>query len=142
MNNSTKKFNKVRVKLIIYLPLALMILTMLFIVTKTLRAGVHDQTQTGQQTQQVQQVATNASAAGTELKNQQSSSQGMKYLAVAIVVGASVLGAGIALSNIGSAGIGAISEKPELFGRVLTFIGLAEGLAIWGLIVGILILYG
>jgi V/A-type H+-transporting ATPase subunit K len=41
---------------------------------------------------------------------------------------------------VGSAGIGAIAEKPELFGRVLVLVGLAEGIAIYGLIVSILIL--
>jgi V/A-type H+-transporting ATPase subunit K len=41
---------------------------------------------------------------------------------------------------VGSAAMGAISEKPELFARALIFVGLAEGLAIYGLIVAIMIL--
>lgn len=50
------------------------------------------------------------------------------------------LGAGFAVAKVGSAAIGALAEKPELFGRLLIFVGLAEGIAIYGLIVSILIL--
>jgi V/A-type H+-transporting ATPase subunit K len=41
---------------------------------------------------------------------------------------------------VGSAAVGALAERPELLGRVLIFVGLAEGIAIYGLIVAILIL--
>jgi len=50
------------------------------------------------------------------------------------------LGAGFAVGKVGTAAIGALAEKPELFGRLLIFVGLAEGIAIYGLIVSILIL--
>jgi V/A-type H+-transporting ATPase subunit K len=50
------------------------------------------------------------------------------------------LGAGVAVGKVGTAAIGALAEKPELFGRLLIFVGLAEGIAIYGLIVSILIL--
>jgi len=50
------------------------------------------------------------------------------------------LGAGIAVGKVGTAAIGALVEKPELFGRLLIFVGLAEGIAIYGLIISILIL--
>ena len=52
----------------------------------------------------------------------------------------SSLGAGFAVGKVGTAAIGALAEKPELFGRLLIFVGLAEGIAIYGLIVSILIL--
>ncbi len=52
----------------------------------------------------------------------------------------SALGAGFAVAKVGTAAIGALAEKPELFGRLLIFVGLAEGIAIYGLIVSILIL--
>jgi V/A-type H+/Na+-transporting ATPase subunit K len=64
----------------------------------------------------------------------------MGYWAAAIAVGLSCLGAGIAVSHVGSAAMGALSEKPELTGRALIFVGLAEGIAIYGLIVAIMIL--
>ena len=50
------------------------------------------------------------------------------------------LGAGFAVAKVGTAAIGALAEKPELFCRLLIFVGLAEGIAIYGLIVSILIL--
>jgi V/A-type H+/Na+-transporting ATPase subunit K len=62
------------------------------------------------------------------------------YMAAAIAAGLGVLGAGVAVMGVGAAAMGAISEKPELFARALIFVGLAEGLAIYGLIVAIMIL--
>lgn len=58
----------------------------------------------------------------------------------ALATGLSSLGAGFAVAKVGTAAIGALAEKPELFGRLLIFVGLAEGIAIYGLIVSILIL--
>lgn len=62
------------------------------------------------------------------------------YMAAALATGLSSLAAGYAVAAVGSAGIGAIAEKPELVGRVLILVGLAEGIAIYGLIISILIL--
>lgn len=62
------------------------------------------------------------------------------FLAAALATGLSSLGAGIAVASVGSAAIGALAEKPELLGRTLIMVGLAEGIAIYGLIVSILIL--
>jgi V/A-type H+-transporting ATPase subunit K len=62
------------------------------------------------------------------------------FVAAALATGLSSLGAGIAVAGVGSAAIGAIAEKPELLGRSLIFVGLAEGIAIYGLIISILIL--
>jgi V/A-type H+-transporting ATPase subunit K len=61
-------------------------------------------------------------------------------LSAALAVAASSIAAGYAVARVGSAGVGAVTEKPELMGRVLVFVGLAEGIAIYGLIVAILIL--
>jgi V/A-type H+-transporting ATPase subunit K len=61
-------------------------------------------------------------------------------LAAAIAVSAGSLGAAYAVSTTGSAAVGAIAEKPELFGRALIFVGLAEGVAIYGLIIAFIIL--
>jgi V/A-type H+-transporting ATPase subunit K len=62
------------------------------------------------------------------------------FLAAAISTALAALGAGFAVAKVGAAAIGALAEKPELFGRLLIFVGLAEGIAIYGLIVSILIL--
>ena len=61
-------------------------------------------------------------------------------IAAALATGLSSLAAGIAVAKVGAAAIGALAEKPELFGRLLILIGIAEGIAIYGLIVSILIL--
>ena len=61
-------------------------------------------------------------------------------LAAALSTGLATISAGIAVSNTGAAALGAIAEKPETFGRALVFVGLAEGIGIYGLIVAVLIL--
>jgi V/A-type H+-transporting ATPase subunit K len=62
------------------------------------------------------------------------------FLAAALATGLSSVAAGVAVGQVGSAAMGAISEKPELTGRALIFVGLAEGIAIYGLIISIMIL--
>lgn len=66
--------------------------------------------------------------------------EGWAFMAAALSTGLATLAAGYAVGRVGSAAIGAVAEKPELFGRVLVLVGLAEGIAIYGLIVSILIL--
>lgn len=60
--------------------------------------------------------------------------------AAAAAAGLSAVGAAYAVAHVGSSAVGALAEKPELLGRVLIFVGLAEGIAIYGLIIAILIL--
>jgi len=62
------------------------------------------------------------------------------FVAAAAAAGTGSLAAGYAVAAVGSAAVGALTEKPELLGRVLILVGLAEGIAIYGLIVAILIL--
>lgn len=62
------------------------------------------------------------------------------FIGAALATGLSSLGAGFAVAKVGTAAVGALAERPELFGRLLILIGLAEGIAIYGLIVSILIL--
>jgi len=65
----------------------------------------------------------------------------VKAVAAALAVGISCLAGGIAVGRIGSASIGAISENPDLFGKAMPFIGLAEGICLWGFLVALLILF-
>jgi len=81
--------------------------------------------------------AANADTAGV---NGNGNWTGMGYIAAALAVGLACLASAYAVARIGSAGLGAVSEKPELAGRALIFLGLAEGIAIYGLIIAILIL--
>ena len=62
------------------------------------------------------------------------------FVAAAISVGFGCLGAGIAVAHVGAAAVGAVAEKPELAARTLIFVGLAEGIAIYGLIIAIMVL--
>ena len=85
-------------------------------------------------------VCSPAIAVAQEVAAKSSPDAGMGYLSAAIAVGASTLGAGVAVAVVGAAAMGTIGEKPELAGRALIFIGLAEGIAIYGLIVALMIL--
>ena len=83
-------------------------------------------------------AATPAAAAAGAVATSDAWSFGL--LAAAVSTALAALGAGYAVARVGTAAIGALAEKPELFGRLLIFVGLAEGIAIYGLIVSILIL--
>lgn len=73
-----------------------------------------------------------ASAAG--------SAAGMGYLSAALSTGLSCLGGGIAVSAAASAALGAISEDSSILGKSLIFVGLAEGVCLYGLIISFMIL--
>lgn len=60
--------------------------------------------------------------------------------AAAFAVGASILGAGYAVGRIGSAALGAAAEKPELLTRSILFVALAEGLAVLGFAISMMLL--
>ncbi len=62
------------------------------------------------------------------------------FIAAAIAFGFGAIGAGIGISNVGAAAMGAISEKPEVAGQALIFIALAEGLVVFGFITALIIL--
>ena len=61
-------------------------------------------------------------------------------LGAAIAVAGSSIGAAIAVAYTGSAALATMSERPELFGRSMVIVGLAEGIAIYGLIVAIILM--
>jgi V/A-type H+-transporting ATPase subunit K len=63
-----------------------------------------------------------------------------RYFAAALAVGISCVAGGIAVGQIGSAAMGAMSENPELSGKALPYAGLAEGICLWGFLVALLIL--
>jgi V/A-type H+-transporting ATPase subunit K len=66
--------------------------------------------------------------------------KGLALLGVGLPTGLAAIGAAIALGPIGSAALAVIAEKPEIFGRTLVYMGLAEGIAIYGLVMSILML--
>ncbi len=68
------------------------------------------------------------------------SSNTAALLGAGIAVAGSTIGAGIAVAYTGAAALAAISERSEMFGRAMVIVGLAEGIAIYGLIIGILLI--
>ena len=69
-----------------------------------------------------------------------SSAPGWGYLAAALSTGMSCIGGGIAVSAAASAALGAISEDGSILGKSLIFVGLAEGVCLYGLIISFMIL--
>jgi len=78
--------------------------------------------------------------AGTKAAVTTAPASSAALLGAAIAVAASTIGAGIAVAYTGAAALAAMSERPELFGRAMVIVGLAEGIAIYGLIIGIILI--
>ena len=80
----------------------------------------------------------------TTMQNEENASEeksnGIGLIAAAIATGLGCIGAGIAVAVVASSAVGAISENPSLLGKTIIFAGLAEGIAIYGLIIAIMIL--
>ncbi len=78
--------------------------------------------------------------AAPETQNIDSFTRGMGFLAAALVTGLSTIGAGIATGSAASSALGAISENESIMGKALIFVSLAEGIAIYGLLISFTIL--
>lgn len=78
-------------------------------------------------------------AAG-DAASQAAMSTGLGYIAAALVTGLSCIGGGIAVASAASAALGAISEDSSVLGKSLIFVGLAEGVCLYGLIISFMIL--
>jgi len=74
------------------------------------------------------------------VSSEQNKANGVGMLAAAIATGLACIGSGIAVAVVASSAVGAISEDPSLLGKTIIFAGLAEGIAIYGLIIAIMIL--
>lgn len=67
--------------------------------------------------------------------------EGLKFIGAALSTGLSGVGGGIAVASAASAAIGAMSENEKIMGKTLIFVALAEGIALYGLVISILILF-
>ena len=78
----------------------------------------------------------------TSLTLQQTQAEEMKFalIAAAAAFGLGAIGAGIAISHVGAAAMGAVAEKPEVAGQALIFVALAEGIVVFGFITALMIL--
>ena len=90
-------------------------------------------------------VATIQSPNGTgttneEVKSSEDNGKSVGMIAAALAIGLASIGSGIAVAVVASSAVGAISENPGLLGKAVIFAGLAEGIAIYGLIIAIMIL--
>ncbi len=85
-------------------------------------------------------LALSAGTAAAETGAALGTGAGMGFLGAAIATGLACLGAGVAVAVVGAAAFGIIGEKPEMLGTTLIYLGLAEGIAIYGVIVSLLIL--
>lgn len=65
---------------------------------------------------------------------------GLGYIAAALSIGMSCIGGGIAVASAASAALGAISEDSSILGKSLIFVGLAEGVCLYGLIIAFMII--
>ena len=79
-------------------------------------------------------IATVATEAGAGLAT------GLGYIGAALVTGLSGIGSGIAVASSASAALGAISEDGSIFGKSMIFVAMAEGIALYGLIISFMIL--
>ncbi len=75
-----------------------------------------------------------------ESNSNQSVGFGIGLIGAALATGLSCIGAGIAVASSASAAIGAISENPATFGKALIFVALAEGVALYGMLISIQII--
>ena len=70
----------------------------------------------------------------------EASGSAIKYIAAGLAVGLACIAGGLAVGKIGAAAMGAMSENAELSGKALPFVGLAEGICLWGFLVALLII--
>ncbi len=122
--NKVGRCQKVAIKVSVFLVFALCAATLVVVSVKAAEAG-RKPTTSGEEKALTPEAARVA---------------GMGLLAAAICTGVGCLGAGIAVAYVGAAALGTIGERPEIGGRALIFVGLAEGIAIYGLIIAIMIL--
>lgn len=85
-------------------------------------------------------VTSEGSTAQTVNTGETSNNKGIGMIAAALAIGLAAIGSGIAVAVVASSAVGAISENPSLLGKTVIFAGLAEGIAIYGLIIAIMIL--
>jgi V/A-type H+-transporting ATPase subunit K len=90
------------------------------------------------------QEAMAAAAAAAEnpafIQHQASAGLGLEIIGISIPTAGATIGAGFAVAQIGAAALAVVAEKPEMFGRTLIFLGLGEGIAIYGLVMSILLM--
>jgi len=63
------------------------------------------------------------------------------YYAIAAIMGVGSLSAAYAVGKVGAAAMGAAAEKPELLGKAIAFVGLGEGIALFGFLISLFLVF-
>jgi V/A-type H+-transporting ATPase subunit K len=85
-------------------------------------------------------IITHTTAFAETIKTNSQESSGLASIGAALSVGLGSIGAGIAVSGAASAALGAISEDPKIMGKTLLFVGMAEGISLFGVLIAFMIL--
>ena len=86
----------------------------------------------------IQDAMAQHAAEGAQVATEVSFGKGLAMIGIGLPTAVATIAAGIAVGTVGSSATALISERPEMFGRTLVYLGLAEGIAIYGLVVSIL----
>ncbi len=63
------------------------------------------------------------------------------FYAIAAIMGIGSISAGYAVGKVGAAAMGAAAEKPELLGKAIAFVGLGEGIALFGFLISLFLVF-
>jgi len=123
--------------IVVLAPMVVLLLAGLILIGNALGSDATDRVDAGAT---ASLVAPDADATESATTESAPVDTGAAFIGAAIAVAASALGAGIAIAYAGPAALATVSEQPDLFGRAMVVVGLAEGVAIYGLIIAVLIL--
>ena len=145
MKKSIKKITIIAILMFIVACLSTQVLAVGKTITQDDLDSTKDEILTEVNTVKTEQQALSESQAAlqqqvNENSSSSKSSSDLGYVAAALATGLGCIGAGIAVAVVASSAVGAVSENPSLLGKTIIFAGLAEGIAIYGLIISIMIL--
>ena len=103
-------------------------------------AGLFAQNDSSEVYQETAAEVAQVQAAETQSDSSDGLSGSIRYVAAALAVGLACIGGAMAVGKIGAAAMGAMSENAELSGKALPFVGLAEGICLWGFLVALFII--
>lgn len=89
---------------------------------------------------QVSKVETGAAASNEETTAKAPQPPAIFY-AIAVIMAVGSISAGFAVGKVGAAAMGAAAEKPELLGKAIAFVGLGEGIALFGFLISLFLVF-
>jgi len=131
---NTKKFKRVvKINIGAILPVVVLFMVLAFpmVSNATATTTSADISTTSADTTSTASTSTDTTSVGT----------GLKYVAIALSTGLAAIGAGYAVAMAASSSIGAVSEDDKIMGKTLIYVGLAEGIVLYGMIISFMILF-